>query len=297
MRALNTPCDLCGETDFEMLYPGNLRMDIEPALYFSSSRLYAGHWPVVRCRNCRLVQSQPHDDEHTLNDVYQHLADENYHAEEDNRIRVATERVRILRRWMPNGRLLDVGCAGGFFTAQAGQNGWQVYGLEPSQWALQSAQKRWPQGEYVRSSLQEAHFPAHSFDLITLWDVLEHVPHPGKALAQLTPWLKPGGWLALNIPNVESLPARLMGRHWVLLLREHLWYFSPGTIRRYLHALDYEVPVIQPNWVRFSLGNIFTRLAQYNGLGFTTRLAALPGIQRLSLRFPMGEMMVLAKKH
>jgi len=62
--------------------------------------------------------------------------------------------------------------------------------------------------------------------------VLEHVHSPVEVLECVRDWLSPGGFLFLSLPNADSLVAKAMGRRWVLLLREHLWYFSPDTISR-----------------------------------------------------------------
>lgn len=74
-----------------------------------------------------------------------------------------------------------------------------------------------------------------------------------------------GRWLFLNPPNSDSLVARALGRHWVLLLREHLWYFSPTTIAALLARVGFRCEATQPNVVRFSLANVGVRLGQYPG--------------------------------
>ncbi len=73
-------------------------------------------------------------------------------------------------------------------------------------------------------------FPSSSFELITLWDVFEHLPDPQAVLQKLSLWIVPGGMVMMNLPNYKSVVSRVMGKSWIMLLREHLWYFSPETI-------------------------------------------------------------------
>jgi SAM-dependent methyltransferase len=147
------------------------------------------------------------------------------------------------------------------------------------------------------SGVENAAFPVGAFEVITLWDVLEHVVSPLETLQQVGQWLAPGGWLLLSVPNVASLVARLMGKRWVLLLREHLWYFSPDTVGRLLLQAGFDLIQTRSKLVQFSLANVLGRLAQYPGALCATAgcLFRIPICGRLRLRFPMGEMDVVAR--
>jgi len=84
----------------------------------------------------------------------------------------------------------------------------------------------------------------------------------------------------------------------VLFLREHLWYFAPDTMRAVLEKTGFEMVETRPNRVRFSLRNVFVRLGQYRGwVGRAARKAGeLPGMGGVGVRFPIGEMVVIARK-
>jgi ubiquinone/menaquinone biosynthesis C-methylase UbiE len=290
-------CDLCGGTVFLPLYSATIDPKVDPAEYYSTMRARAGHFSIVRCRGCGLVLSSPRDAPGTLQAIYSDLADPSYDAESQNRRWVARQRAAQLSDRFHPGRLLDVGCSTGVFAAEAARVGWDVTGLDPSTQAINQARQKSPQSVFVVGPVESANFGPQSFDLITLWDVLEHLPSPTMVLTMVKPWLRPGGWLLMNIPDVASLPARWMGRRWVLLLREHIWYFSPATIRMLCQKTGYGVNSIHSNWVRFSLGGIAARLQQYPGLGQSVgnRLARLGRLTSLTVRFPMGEMTVLAQ--
>jgi 2-polyprenyl-3-methyl-5-hydroxy-6-metoxy-1,4-benzoquinol methylase len=293
------PCDLCGGITFTLLYPATLDADTKDlSRYFTSSRTIAGHLDIVRCDSCGLVMSNPRDDDSLLADVYQRLQDETYEAEEINRAYTAETYIRWINKHLSPGRVMDVGCSTGLFLEKAASTGWQVSGVEPSAWSATKASERNPQAKIYIGRLDKISFPSQSFDLVTFWDVLEHVPSPTAALESVVPWLSSGGYLAMNLPNHSSYTARWMGKTWVHYLREHLWYFSPRTITRLLNKTGFEVVQIRPNMVRFSLANIFTRLSQYRGIPSTIGKTGrkITKLHRLSFRFPTGEMNVLARK-
>jgi hypothetical protein len=110
-------------------------------------------------------------------------------------------------------------------------------------------------------------------------------------------WLKPGGLLLMSMPNASSFTAKALGARWMLLLREHLWYFSPDTIARLLPQCGFEFVRAETKFVTFSFANIAVRLAQYGGvLAPLGKLAHTRMLKRTSLRFPIGEMNVVARR-
>lgn len=300
MTLTTVPCAVCGGTDFALAYPAtSADPAADPALYYSSSRVLAGHLDIVRCRQCGLLMTNPRDDEATLARVYAALEDATYDVEDDNRRRTARAFLEWIERFRPQrGRVLDVGCASGLFVAVADHAGWQVTGLEASSGASARARARCPRATFVTGLLEDQHFAPASFDAITLWDVLEHVHSPRDAIRQVSEWLTPQGWLFLNVPDAGSWVARVMGRRWVLLLREHLWYFSRATLTTLLAQQGFELMAARSNWVHFSVTNVLVRLAQYPGwLGrLAKRLARQRWLRRIVVRFPMGEMTIAARR-
>jgi SAM-dependent methyltransferase len=299
MTLVTVPCPLCGGHDFAPIYDRTIdHPDLEAAEYFSSSRARVGHLAVVQCVRCGLWFTNPRDDDVTLAHVYAALQDRAYDSEDVNRRRTARAHLALVERYQSPGRLLDVGCATGIFVDEAHAAGWQVTGLETSAWAVSRARERCPQAVFLNARLEDVDLPDGGFEVVTLWDVLEHVRSPVETLNRVRQWLAPGGWLVLNLPNADSVCARLMGRHWVLLLREHLWYFSPKTMRRLLNAVGFELIQTRTNWVHFSARNVMRRLAQYPGRPgqWAGRAAGWRALTPVSLAFPIGEMNVVARR-
>jgi len=297
MTLITVPCAVCGASAYALLYPGAIDPSEDPARYFSSSRLNAAYPDIVRCRVCGLVMANPRDDEATLARVYGQLTDETYDGEDFNRSFAAAEHQRLLLAvHPPPARVLDMGCATGFFTTQAADAGYDVTGADASQWSVERAKKREPRVKFEVGSIESLSFDAE-FDVVTLWDVLEHVHSPRAVLERIAGWLKPGGTLLMSMPNSASLVAKLLGPRWVLLLREHLWYFSPETIVKLLGSCGFDFVQNDVKWVRFSLANVAGRLSQYGGaLSALQAWSNSAALKRASIRFPMGEMNVVAKK-
>ncbi len=244
--------------------------------------------------------TNPHDDDATLQHIYSNLTDNQYTSETTNRRRTARDHLDLVTQYHPSSaKLLDIGCATGLFVCEAQAAGWQGTGLEASSWAISLARQRCPKANFISGTLETTRFEMGNFQVITLWDVLEHVRSPHETLTRVHAWLKPEGLLFLNLPNFSSPAARLMGKHWVLLLREHIWYFSPTTLQKMLKKTGFSMLQTRTNSVHFSLANIFSRLAQYPGLlgKLSSKANRFNILKSLTLRFPIGEMSVVARKN
>ena len=301
MTLVTAVCAVCGGGTVDPVYPGTIALadQRDPAVHFSSSRRVAGYLPIVRCARCGLLMTSPRDDEATLGRIYSELTDRSGGQEDEAGRRNRADELALVERYVrPPGRLLDVGCGAGLFVCAAQRAGWEATGVDASAWAVAGGLERCP-GVRIRAGLlSEVDFPAGSFEVVTLWNVLEHLPRPAETLDRIRSWLARDGWLFLSLPNADSRIARLMGKHWVLLLREHLWYFSPATIAALLSRSGFVLANVRPKLVSRSLANIMGRLAQYPGAARTVagRLSASGVLRRLTVRLPIGEMYVVARR-
>lgn len=158
-----------------------------------------------------------------------------YTGQETARRAQARRKLWALRHLPPriarHGRLLDVGCAAGFFLAEARAH-YDVQGVELSAWSSQYARSQLGL-PVVTGTLHDAQLPADHFDVITLWDVIEHVPEPVPTLAEAARVLKPGGRLVLTTGDWGSTYAQKKGAEWHLMTPPwHLTMFSSSTLAR-----------------------------------------------------------------
>ncbi len=130
-------------------------------------------------------------------------------------------------------RLFEIGCGTGVFLDEARRAGWRVGGLEVSEYAAGQAEARGL--DVVCQAVEDWRPPGPVFDCVVLWDVLEHLRDPAGALRRAAGSLRRGGVLALSTGDLNSLCARLSGSRWHLFtLPEHLFFFTPGALRRLL---------------------------------------------------------------
>ena len=125
------------------------------------------------------------------------------------------------------GKILDIGAGVGDFLAFVKQNGWQTIGVEPSQKAKEIAIRKGVDFANETSDLEN-----HSFDIITMWHVLEHVPNLENQIKELKRLLKPNGSLIIAVPNFKSFDANYYKEHWAAFdVPIHFWHFSKTAIK------------------------------------------------------------------
>jgi SAM-dependent methyltransferase len=233
-------CDWCGASAGDLVVEG-------PDLHLQ----LPGRFRLIRCANCGLIRQDPRLAWEALKDYYppDFCSFVPIIDEEPSWLRRLDRRygmwknLRAVERWQRGGRLLDVGCGTGVFLAEAQRTGrWQVVGVEPSSaadYARRVLKARVIEGRFAEA---EPQLEPASFDVITLWNVLEHFSEPTADLRRAHRLLRPGGWLIAMVPNLESLAARVFGSYWLgWELPRHLYLFPRIVLARILAELGFAV--------------------------------------------------------
>ncbi len=297
-------CPLCHSDTFTVVYPGTfpekLSQDFLQTIYRSSSD-NALFEQVVRCRTCDLVYLNPRLDPTLIIDSYAEGNDMAFVEQDEMRLRTFTSALRQLCRkynipLSDKTKILDVGCAAGAFLRAAQSLGLNAIGLEPNKWMSEYARSTY--GIDVRSGTLSDHvFPESSFDLITLWDVIEHVPDPEVELRAIHNLLKPGGLLVVNYPDFGSLPARLLGRKWPFLLSVHLVYYTRPTIKKHLESLGYKVLSMKMHWQTLELRYILKRIIPYFPfVRYIAKAVDEVGLGSMPFMYWIGQTRVVARR-
>ncbi|MDD2899690.1 MAG: class I SAM-dependent methyltransferase [Desulfuromonadaceae bacterium] len=199
---------------------------------------------VYYCASCGLGKTEPCPDEATLHELH---STQYYRNGEGVRFATPFEwLVEGMRRWriyrlshvVRKGRALDIGCGSGRFLRALRQSGWEVAGLELNDDTATAARN--VHGLMVETALEA--YADKSFDLITITHVLEHIRNPHRMLADCVRLLKPGGVIAVAVPNIASWQARFTRGGWFHLdLPRHLWHFSETSLSTELIGLDFEL--------------------------------------------------------
>lgn len=226
-------CNLCGErNEEELFYRGDLWLGL------------SGKFRMVRCKTCALIYMNPRPTLQAIGYYYpsSYLLYHMPHLDRNlpplvrwEETRRLNKRAKVVTTHKKSGRLLDIGCASGQFLNQMRSWGnWDLAGLELSPTAAQEARERYNLA-VTTGRFQEIDFEDNYFDVVTLWDVVEHLHNPVNDLCRVAQILKPDGVVVLRIPTIDSLGAKLFGQYWIgYELPRHLYIFSRQTIKRIL---------------------------------------------------------------
>ncbi|BCB96300.1 hypothetical protein JZK55_12220 [Dissulfurispira thermophila] len=293
-------CNLCGADNYDVIYLPSYEISQPDKIVqtFRSSGDEILIDQLVRCRKCGLQYLNPRIRQDLILEGYSEGTDETFISQAAARERTFEKHLSIIERLVPNkGRILDVGTAGGSFLGVAKSRGWDATGCEPNRWLAEWGRQRY--GIHIHTgTIFDMNLGDASFDVVTLWDVLEHTPNPKSVLLECHRVLKPDGLLIVNYPDIGSSIARLMGRKWVFLLSVHLYYFTVDTIEKMLKLTGFQMINKQKYWQSLELGYIFLRMKPYiawlSGMG--SFLSQALHIQHVPIPYWMGQMMVIARR-
>jgi SAM-dependent methyltransferase len=200
------------------------------------------------------------------------------------------------------GCLLEVGCAAGFFLSVARERGWQVEGIEPSEYVASYARKKLNVTVFT-GTLEEFQLAGEPYDMVAIWDTLEHVHNPRQTLTYVHELLKPNGLLVISTHDINSWLARILGTNWYQIgLHLHLYYFSPVTIRIFLTSIGFNViKITRKTAGKFcSLRFLVDKLSAYNPILYKLASKALLDYPTLANKAiyvnPGDEIIVYARK-
>jgi SAM-dependent methyltransferase len=234
------------------------------------------HLSLACCADCKTAWASPRPDEATLAAVYgRHYYDAwglGSHGALTAQMKRRTFRSLLdwCAPWLAeHARILDLGCATGFFLDEVRSRGHEGFGVDISEFAIRECEKRFECGRFFCGEFESASFAAYPegrFDAIFMSDYLEHVRDPHAVLATARERLAPGGALVITTPNVSSPSRRLMGGRWPHFKTEHLWYFSPSGLRSLLRSAGFRVVASRPTVKRLSLAYLGAQSLRYPGL-------------------------------
>lgn len=237
LRSDRIPCQCCGSLKFS---PVCIRED--------------STW-VVHCDECGLEFVNPLPSLETMQENYQKEMTgsdtksglhSNYILERKERIgsfsKLYNSRLSLIESLHPEkGNLLDIGCGAGFFLNCAQERGWNCHGIEILPEYVKYAQENFSLGNIRLESLDESlAFDANTFDVITLWDLIEHLRNPMKSLKRIHHVMKPAGLLIIWTPNVKN--AVFLQEKWTgYKILQHFYFFSNDSLNKMLKKTGFKI--------------------------------------------------------
>lgn len=200
---------------------------------------------LLKCDHCGLVFTVPRPSPAEIGKYY--VSDQYYSHQQNKkglipRIYEAVKSLNIKKKvsyaidGLPKGKLLDIGCGVGDFLCSVKKLGWDVTGIEPSFSAKSIASERL--GFMPLDPSDSSQLPDHSFDVITLWHVLEHIDDLKSQTSEIKRLLKPNGRLIIALPNYQSFDCQYYKQNWAAWdVPRHLNHFSPDVIQSIVTSL------------------------------------------------------------
>ena len=232
-----TTCRVCGGNQFTTLFTCKD--------YTVSQKLFS----LIQCNRCSVIITSPRPEDETLGEYYQSEDYISHTSKANNLINLLYLNVRkitlkqkheMLESITNQKTILDYGCGTGSLISYLQTKGWQVKGYEPDANARKIAQTTCKVYDKPQSINE-------SFDVITLWHVLEHTTEPNETLSLLSKLLKPKGKLVIAVPNHKSYDADFYKQYWAAYdVPRHLWHFNREAMERLLQFHGFVIQKIEP---------------------------------------------------
>ena len=222
----SVPCDICGSEDHEVLFVKE-------------------GFRHVRCRACRTVFVSPRLADHLeiqRNSGTGEMGEDHLTPAQTQRLRRELRRLEPFRRL---NRILEVGPGRGWFLAEASRVGWETWAVEVNRDARKHLAER-SISRILAEPAEEFEVPPASFDVVRIWDVIEHLQSPRQAMENIFRILRPGGQVRLSTTNLASLSYWINGPEWVYINgSDHIFLFEPATITGLLTNVGFSDIVIR----------------------------------------------------
>ncbi len=268
---------------------------------FSSSSAYKLYDQLVECSDCTHVMTNPRIETGDLISNYSNALDNKHHLQ--NKLRITSFEYalnKIVKKLGikvddENIHALDIGCASGAFLLAASKlTNWTVEGIEPSKQLAEFGIQQY--GLNIKQGLfRKENYRNERLDVISLWDVLEHVNEPEQLIKDISESLVEGGYLIINLPNLDSVFARLLGYSWPFYLAVHIHYFNNKSIRKILSNHNLEVVYSKAYFQKLGLGYAIYRMSKSLSLSLEfNRFFRLLDI--IPIWYNMGQSTFVARK-
>ena len=265
-------CNLCGNTKYTIIYPGNYRGEKE---YFISDNKVGLHQEIIKCSRCGLIFVNPDNiDPNNVQKLYQDQPHDNIYSREEQGRCLTFENClkRIEAITQRPGKMLDIGCASGVFLNISRKRNWEPYGIEPSSEAVNEAKSKY-NISVVRGGIESSSFADSSLDAITMFDVIEHTVNPKEIVKFVHGVLKKKGVLLIVTPDINSILSKILKEKWHAILPSHLFYFTKKSLSELLETGGFRIVKTRTHTRNFTLSYLGYRLAGYNKMissGLTT---------------------------
>lgn len=294
-----TKCAICNTyANATELYSANFDLQALNPEIFSARRLPDRvHYRIVKCDSCGLVRSDPVADPEIIAQLYSKSSFD-YSEEITNLKDTYVQYLAKLDDYgVHKGALLEIGCGNGFFLEEALRHGFaKVHGVEPSFSAIERSHAN-IRPHIVCDIMRAGLFGPEQFDVVCMFQTLDHIPDPGPLLDECFRVLKPGGFVLCLNHNIGAVSARLLKERSPIIDIEHTYLFNTPTISNIMTAHGFKVKSVGSVLNIYSLYYLI-RLFPGPSAPKSWILSFLSGnfVGRVRLSVPLGNLYLIAQK-
>ena len=198
--------------------------------------------PFVKCNNCSLVLINPRLNYEKIKETYNDEYTRDYAKKATAKSKRSLQRVRKVKsRFITSGRWLDIGCSAGFVVKSAKENGFDAFGVDVEPWGINYGKTRLQLENLVSGTIEDQNYPDNYFNVVSLYDVIEHVPDLNLLVKELKRILRGNGVIHVITPDIGHWRVSKTLSDWKEIKpSEHLYYFKKVTLKKLFnkHGLD-----------------------------------------------------------
>jgi 2-polyprenyl-3-methyl-5-hydroxy-6-metoxy-1,4-benzoquinol methylase len=264
---------------------------------------------IFSCSSCKVEFLFPQLNDSELKKLYS----ENYYrawgivGEKENestkqmKISIFQLRLSLIQKYINKGKILDVGCATGYFLEAAKKMGFEPFGVELSEYSSGIAQNKFGDNNVFTGTLEECKFLDKFFDVISMSDLIEHVRNPKQTLSKAVSLLKDAGIIMIMTPDTKAFSNKLMGKKWTHYKLEHFFYFNRNALSYIAGKCGLEIAHYEKSKKSLNIEYLHTQYNVYKHWLLTPLANTLHFILPRNLRsknfnFSIGELVVILKK-
>lgn len=289
-------CPLCKKNDYDKIIVSidkkKKTKKFFTNIFNSSSSVFDEQ--IVKCNSCNFIYLNPRINQKIINKGYSYSQDKKFVSQNKIRVKTFKNTLEIIdnRINLSNKKILDIGSGGGAFLKACKDIKIQVEGIEPNKWLVKYAKKKYN----VNISSKKIYNIKKSFDVVSLFDVLEHIPNLQSTVNEITRLVKKNGHLIINVPDHDSLARKLLKTKWPFYLNVHLHYFNERTLSKLLEK-RFKLVYSKPYWQNLEINYIMERAAKYfSFLNILKKLLVFLDLDKFSLKYNMGQTLFIFKK-
>jgi len=295
MKKIDFDCSNCNSNRQSIFLEPKVH-ECDPVILYGAASGIRDTQHLVTCLDCGMIYESPRYPSEIIIKGYSASKEADHDSQYKMRVLSFYRALKKSAKHIPSqgAKILDIGTAGGAFLDAAKEFGYNAYGMEPSKDLVERGKARGLQIE--QGTIEDHCFEHHSFDMVTLWDVIEHLPDPKFALNEIRNLLKPNGVLLINFPDIGTWQAKLAGKKFWWILSVHLHHFSKTTLRDICQRTGFEAFHFQRYWQTLEFGYL-ERMAIHYNMPLASLITKLTpeSIQRIAIPYYASQTTAFAK--